>query len=278
MKPVIFFHIPKTAGTSFHDILGSLYSPERTFSVSGLHAWEKLQELKALPEKDLQRLELIKGHLVLTGDEILGKGCIFLSFFREPIQRTISAYHYIRRAPHNHYHEVVKKLHLRDFGDFLLDKKRDNLQTRSLVTPPEKILFPEEREPLSELKGYGSERAISVVHQKIDHPLITEEFDRGLLYLARVLGWSHVPTPEVRNASRSKDKKRIGRKTLAELEKVNELDLELYEKAKALFYSNLEEVWNERMEKELLDLQKRKSIATGSSRGLLERLKRKLWS
>jgi hypothetical protein len=108
--------------------------------------------------------------------------------------------------------------------------------------------------------------------------LITEEFDRALVYLARQLNWSYIPMPEVKNASRSKGRGRIGRKTHRKLEKVNLLDLELYEKAKDVFQRNLEAVWDEAMEKDLHETQARKKALPSSSTCFLSRLKRKLWS
>lgn len=278
MSPLVFFHIPKTAGSSFHDILADLYPKERSFSVTGGYPMERLEELKRLPEEELQELSLLKGHLLLNADRILGKQCVYLSFFRDPIQRTVSSFHYIKRAGHNRFHEEVKGLRLREFPAFLIEKKWNDLQTRNLVTPPEKLLHEEERDPLPDLRIYGVEEAVRILHEKIDHPLITEEFDRSLVYLARELDWPYVPTPPVKNASGSKEVKRLGQRTLGELEKVNELDLELYEKAKAIFYRNLEAVWDDAMEKELYELQDRKKAGPSSSPGFFERLKKKLWS
>lgn len=275
--PVVFFHIPKTAGTSFHKVLSEVYPEDRTFSVSGADPREKLRELEKLPKKNKDELLMLKGHLLLNADQLLEKECIFLSFFRDPVDRTISSYHYLKKAAHNRFHQEVKRIALKDFPAFLLEKKWDNLQTRFLATSPHHIREPESREGIRQLEQEGLPRAFEVLNEMIDHPLITEEFDRSIVYLARELDWPRLPVPDVRNRSRSGNRKRPSGKLLQSLESVNELDMELYEKARSIFHQKLDTVWDDNMEEMLQRIRQRGGESSMGRKGIFAYLKGKGW-
>ena len=64
---------------------------------------------------------------------------------------------------------------------------------------------------------------------------ITEEFDRSLILMKRILGWRN-PFYMRRNVTRARPRKReISQETLRAIEANNKLDLELYRYAKKLF-------------------------------------------
>ncbi len=247
--PLVFLHIPKTAGTSFHQVLENEYRDAPSFSITGTDPLKRRNELLELPQKKKEELVLLKGHLLQDGDEILGKKCHFLSFLRDPVDRTISSYYYIKRAKHNRFHEEVKDLTLREFTDFLKREKWDNLQTRYLSSTPEEIRYKGKRPDRQEMKEERFPKALEFLRNKIDSPLLVEEMDRSLIYLYRVLDWNHIPDIGKKNASKERPpKERLSTDLLERLREVNQLDETLYNEAVRIFWKNLEQVWDERLE------------------------------
>jgi hypothetical protein len=57
---------------------------------------------------------------------------------------------------------------------------------------------------------------------------ITEEFDRSLILISRLLGWSHPFYTKQNVTRRHPHKEELPRETLRVLQAYNELDLELY--------------------------------------------------
>lgn len=85
-----FLHIPKTAGTSVHDVLASRFKPEEICP-------ERFRELDSKPLAYLERYRFFSGHF--TGSalpRISGKTFAF-SILRNPHDRIVSLYYFWRR-------------------------------------------------------------------------------------------------------------------------------------------------------------------------------------
>ena len=127
---LIFLHIPKTGGTSITNLLQAVLSP--SINVEGP---ESLRKFLDLSHSERRALRFAYGHMPYGLHELTSAHCKYLVFLREPVDRVLSNYYYIKRAP---AHPMFPKL--RD-GMTILDFMRDpffddNRQTRQLARYP----------------------------------------------------------------------------------------------------------------------------------------------
>lgn len=92
-EPIVFIHIPKTAGMSFTHLLERDLPAE---DICPAYLWD---ELLTIPAADLARYRLIRGHFWLDmAAQLLGGRPRFVTFLRDPIERSIS--HYLQLQHH----------------------------------------------------------------------------------------------------------------------------------------------------------------------------------
>lgn len=93
MVKAVFVHIPKTAGTSFRDALCRGFGEEH---VSPAFGASHLTESEATA---LRRYQIICGHISMVDAWRLFPDAALLTILRDPVERSLSWYHYARRAP-----------------------------------------------------------------------------------------------------------------------------------------------------------------------------------
>jgi hypothetical protein len=91
-RSLLFLHIPKTAGTSFRDLLGRRFSPSETLSV-GLENKNGVSE--SLLNAD--RYRFIHGHFPYEVVNLFSKRPFVFMMLREPVDRAISAFYYMKQ-------------------------------------------------------------------------------------------------------------------------------------------------------------------------------------
>jgi hypothetical protein len=96
---LIFLHIPKTAGTTLHDIIHRQFRPEEMFSLYNIR---KSAKFTSLPEEQRNAVKMLKGHLPYGIHSAFTKGeTEYFTILREPVDRVIS----------NYFHCTVEKMH-----------------------------------------------------------------------------------------------------------------------------------------------------------------------
>src|SRR6266496_250353 len=95
-EAVIFLHVPKTAGTTLNRLieweypLFEMYSVDPVFfRLSAAHLWQ-------LPAQRLERTRMFKGHMLFGLHKILPQRATYITVLREPIDRVISAFYFMR--------------------------------------------------------------------------------------------------------------------------------------------------------------------------------------
>lgn len=235
---LIFIHIPKTAGTTFLQILSKNYSADRSFTVDGLKMVESIETYKKLSLSDKQNLELIKGHFTLNLHSYLpGGNFSYVTFLREPFDHFISTYYYIKRTKeHNYYNEVNKMKSIEEFIDFRYKNNQDNLQTRHMSGSATDMSYNPIDFCLEGDKYF--EIAKSNITNLVEHVFVSEHFDEALIYLKHKLGWKNIT---YRKANVTKDRPAKEKFSSDILDRIGELckyDLMLYEIAKDKFKKN----------------------------------------
>ena len=64
---LIFLHLPKNGGTTFHSLLNRLYNKETVFTVRSItNSKSNEDEFIAMPEAERALIRLVKGHLIMN--------------------------------------------------------------------------------------------------------------------------------------------------------------------------------------------------------------------
>jgi hypothetical protein len=102
-----FIHIPKTAGTSFKDILDAQVAEDEIFPCQ---LWHEINQ-DLVTQKD--NYKLLRGHFGGGSYKILGnKNSHLLTILRHPVSLSISTYHFIKREKNTQIHDLVTKNNL----------------------------------------------------------------------------------------------------------------------------------------------------------------------
>ena len=130
-QTVIFVHTPKTAGMTLYRILERNYSKKSIYTV-----WKdgSIDEFKQLSAERQDQIRLLRGHAGYGMHAYLPGPCAYFTLLRDPIKRTISYYHYVRRVPLHYCHDLVnaQQMSLLDFVTSGCDPMADNAHTRLL--------------------------------------------------------------------------------------------------------------------------------------------------
>lgn len=242
LKPQYFFlHIPKTAGTSFLEIL------ESNFDRQDICPAYLYKDLKDMPRSELEGYRLIRGHFryeLLR--HYLGSDPLLITMLREPMSRTISHLRFLKRT---------KQLNgpLKQFvpiDDLSLDEVARhpiirnflrNYQVKQLaygfgpaMTTPEHLMFDH---------SINYEGLLEKAKQRLNDSFfvgLTERFDESKRLLLRQFGksWADMPTP-ARNVAKITENDQFSPDVLESLPELLDLDFELYQHAKQLFDQRL---------------------------------------
>jgi Galactose-3-O-sulfotransferase len=231
---IIFLHVPKMAGSTLRSII-----ERRHDSTSILHLYESDfgEELLAIPPRQMDRLRVVMGHFYFGAHTFLSQPSTYITFLRDPIDRVISHYYYAQRAPSHYFYHSARKLSLKEFVEYCsrmsnksgtaLGYCSDNDQTRQLAGQCGVPSF-----------GTSSDEMLNIAKRQLAEHFavvgITEEFDRSLILISRLLGWRH-PYYTKQNVTRRHPRKdELPRETLHVIQAYNELDVELFRYAERL--------------------------------------------
>jgi len=89
-RKLAFLHIPKTAGTSVHDVLSGCFKP-------GEICPERLRDLDFKPQAFFDRYRFFSGHFTSNALPKLGSRTFAFTILRNPQDRVVSLYYFWRR-------------------------------------------------------------------------------------------------------------------------------------------------------------------------------------
>ncbi|WP_264740339.1 sulfotransferase family protein [Cytobacillus firmus] len=202
---LIFLHIPKTGGTTLSTIISNQYK-ENEFKKT------KLQELQKFTEEDLGRLKCIAGHGYFGVHEYFNRSCSYFTMVRDPVDRVLSNYYFIKRRKdhrdHNKLGNVSLKEFVRDFQD-----RTFNHQTKRLSGPGV---------PSLEAAKENLERHFTIVG-------VTDEFDESLFLMKKEFNWSDI-SYEIKNSTENRPSiAEVPKDIINYIKEMNQLDIALYQ-------------------------------------------------
>jgi hypothetical protein len=216
----IFVHIPKTAGTTLvrilhreYDELGYLWIPPET-------RFEDAKRLVA--DSSAEEFRLIHGHIPVGIHEALTRPARYFTLLRNPVDRALSHYYYVKRHPeHRLYKEVVEKgMTLRDYVTSGITGELANGQTALLAGHGRDA-------PSGDLSILR--RAQENIEAKFAAVGLTEDFERSIVLFKLTLGWRKPLVYESANVSQDRPHvSTIPSKTIEAIKAQSELDEALY--------------------------------------------------
>ena len=229
---IIFFHIPKSGGTSLGRFLQSQYEQDDILTIHKQNG-TSLEEFQEFDEAKRNSYRLIKGHRTFGLHQHISHQVSYFSMIRNPVDRCLSAYYFVKEQRNHWLHEeYASSDDIRDFMDKSYDDKGQlfNTQTRifALVGIKKANLFSED-----ELLG----RAIKNIDKHFSFIGLTERYEESLQSLCELYGWKYYIDRKKHNKTKSRPQiNHLERSTIEKLEEKNRLDIELYNYVEKKFF------------------------------------------
>ncbi|WP_420645717.1 sulfotransferase family 2 domain-containing protein [Candidatus Leptofilum sp.] len=231
-QTAIFLHIHKTAGTTLHAILRRQYDEAEVYNIDAKgHDYHHFIKLS---QSEYAKIRLLKGHMNYRLHSFLPQPATYFTFLREPIERVISYYYFIRRTPRHLHHQAANALSLYEFASQQIDPLMANGQTRQLAGGYPKYDFGDEADALLNKAKQHLQAHFAVVG-------LTERFDESLMMLQQAFNWHHVWYQRQNVGSNRPKQEELSSKTIAYLKKLNQTDEALYAYGRSLFEAQIAE-------------------------------------
>jgi hypothetical protein len=216
---LVYIHIPKTGGTTLKNIISKQFLPKEVW----LHM-EKDTNRKMQAKRKIDQLRCIGGHCWYGVHDDFDRPYKYFTMLRNPFDRVISEYYYILRWPeHKAYPQVRHMSFLEFIHQFPL--KSSNQQTRRISGS---IHDPDLKIAKNNLK---KDFAIAG---------LAEMFDESLFLMKKAFNWNNITYSKQNVTPNRPAIDDMPKEILQELERRNEMDLELYSFAKKLLKEKLE--------------------------------------
>ena len=231
MNKLRFLHIPKTAGTTFTNILHRQYPAKRRFELKANLA-NSLERFAALTEDERSNIALFTGHApIFTGLDEADSATI-VTFLRNPISRVQSFCQHVfeGKSPH-----LLQRFPPANFSldEFLESGGHElaNVQTKMLIntgntTSPQLLnqMSPTDARDL----------ALDNLQNRVAHFGLQEYFDESLIIFSSALNWK-MPVYFTRNTNKSAHKLEFEKRHLDKIAELNAIDIEVFAHAKETF-------------------------------------------
>lgn len=234
-RVLLFLHIQKTAGMTLQELLRGHCGPglirrvwRRLAGTSGQGC--KLDEaLRRLKPSD----RLFMGHFCHGVHRVLDRPFTYLTFFRDPVARLVSLYHYSANTPAAHYHSAAAG---KSISEFLLQTpvlELDNGMTRFIAGDDQDFFI--NRTPYGKCDEQLLERAIENLERHFSFVGLQERFDESVLLLGKVLHWPDAFYLTLNRGKARSASSPANQEMLNEVRARNALDYRLYAYAEQRF-------------------------------------------
>ena len=220
MKRTIFQHIPKTAGSSIREVFiqnfkGNIFVLGSRFDI---------KNLLYLDQKSRDEIELLYGHANYgIHRSFSSDDSEYCAFLRDPVDRTISQYHYIKNNPDTHFHKYANQMDMVEFIRAGHTRLSDNCMVRMI----------------SGVKAIYGKCTITMLDQALENidrhycfVGLFEQLDEDMNRLSAMFGWGDVSVPHVNVTANRPTVDSLWDSEHGIIVDHNQLDIVLYEKVK----------------------------------------------
>jgi len=223
-EAIIFLHVPKTAGTTLNRLIEWEYDLFEMYSVDPVFFNWSAAHLRKLAQERLRKIRVFKGHMSFGLHEILPQPATYITVLRDPIERTLSAFYFMRSYKlHPLYWKSKREKWTLE--DFVRRLPRENAQC--------KIVAGAVYEEPCTAKIF--ERAKINLDQHFSVVGLSERFEETLALMKLRFGWKFKSYTSF-NVTRSRPKKHdLPQPTLDLINEKNSFDVMFYNYAARLF-------------------------------------------
>jgi len=242
---IIHFHIPRTGGTTVGRMLKfrlGFWPPSRllhhhdALGFYRVDGWEnRVARIHALSPRAMKRVRLFEAHAGYGLHELLPKPSIYVTMLREPIDRALSAFFYIRRKGLIAREETIEAFLARGDSPRMMAPPLhvwwlDNAFVRFLAGERGRVIDV----PAGQVTRAMLDTAMERLENHIRFFGVMERFDASMVLLRRTLGWPHCYYIKSKANDDRKRADEVDRATIDLLRERNAMDLELYARANEL--------------------------------------------
>jgi len=236
---LIFPRIPKTGSTTLKQIVIAQYGKSK------LHG--NPMRLNQVPLKKRKRIRIVYGHAYYGLHELLHAPSVYVVMLREPIDRVVSHYYFVKGYKHHSLHILANSM---SFDEYLARPEAEhdicNIQTKMLSGYYNSIsatgvyitgIYSDTIGTFSQddlLRAAKSNLRTCIVG-------LTEYFAESVETYARILNWEgpFATHRRLRTTAVRPLLSELPKDTLRTLRELNELDIELYNYAGRIYRSEL---------------------------------------
>ena len=231
---LIHLHIPKTAGSSLNRLLENKFPEEDSLRIYRHPSPESIAPI-------VQSYRMIRGHVSYSIAEKILNQNVFITMLRHPIDRIISFYYFVRARPENPFHQFANQTPLEAFidtNDSIIAWQMHNQMVSTLSGNDDRDNLPSQDE-----LALAKERLMNMPFFGL-----TEYFEESAQLLHYTFIWNNEFEAAHVNATARPPREAISKTTLDRIQDYNQLDLELYNFAVALFRKRYQQMVHELMD------------------------------
>ena len=224
---IVYYHLPKSAGTTLNRILRHNYRPEEMVE-SGPNTQEFIAELQTWPLERLAAIRFLQGHFPFGVHETMPQRARCFTILRDPVDRVLSQYYHVRREPDYFLFDLIhdSNFSLPELLDSGIPLMMNDGQVRLLSGVYTDANMGEVTEAMLAV-AIANLRSCEVVG-------LTEQFDLSLVLLQRAFGWRYVGYEPANVGHNRPPAEAISAETIEAVRHYNRMDARLYEEAQRL--------------------------------------------
>tara|TARA_R110002072_G_scaffold41085_3_gene115772 strand:- start:5184 stop:5867 length:684 start_codon:yes stop_codon:yes gene_type:complete len=208
---LLSLHIPKTAGTSFRNILKEVYDENSVVRFDINEKGEMRLNQEIYIKQNLPEARVIHGHFTykdINTQFDLPEDIQKITWLRNPVERVISNYFYLESR--------LKTL---------LNEEQNNL---NILSKMQRSLIEYARDDIN--RNRQSKFLSGITLEEFDFVGIQEDFENDLIEISNTLKWEKLPNILHQNKTPVK-KNHLDIEIIKEIELLNQNDMELYKNA-----------------------------------------------